>query len=422
MNVIQRSQLELLRSDLQRKEITLLVGPRQAGKTTLMKQLQQELADRKEVVLYLNLDIESDAVYLQSQQTLLNKIRLELGDTGYVFVDEIQRKEDAGLYFKGLYDMDLPYKFVLSGSGSIELKEKIGESLAGRKLVVPMDTVSFEEYLDYRTDYKYSGRLDMFLSIEKEKGNFLLQEYLTYGGYPAVVTARTEEDKARIMDEIYSAYVTRDISALLGMQQPEYYNRMLRLLAAGAGGLVNVSRLAADAGLSVPTVHKYLWYAENTFVLKAVRPYTGNRMKEIVKAPVYYFTDLGFRNYMLGSFQYNAGIRDGFAFQNFIFQILNKAVRNSAATLHYWRTTDGAEVDFVIDRIREVIPVEVKYADLKGMTLSRSFRSFVEKYKPRKAFVVNLSYQDMLKLGDTEVHFVPYYELEKLIKNKSAWE
>lgn len=422
MNVIQRSQLELLRSDLQRKEITLLVGPRQAGKTTLMKQLQQELADRKEAVLYLNLDIESDAVYLQSQQALLNKIRLELGDTGYVFVDEIQRKEDAGLYFKGLYDMDLPYKFVLSGSGSIELKEKIGESLAGRKLVVPMDTVSFEEYLDYRTDYKYSGRLDMFLSIEKEKGNFLLQEYLTYGGYPAVVTARTEEEKARIMDEIYSAYVTRDISALLGMQQPEYYNRMLRLLAAGAGGLVNVSRLAADAGLSVPTIHKYLWYAENTFVLKAVRPYSGNRMKEIVKAPVYYFTDLGFRNYMLGSFQYNAGIRDGFAFQNFIFRILNKTVRNSAATLHYWRTTDGAEVDFVIDRTREVIPIEVKYADLKGTTLSRSFRSFVEKYKPRKAFVVNLSYKDMLKLGDTEVYFVPYYELEKLIENKSAWE
>ena len=111
----------MLRKDLQRKEITLLIGPRQAGKTTLMKQLQQELLSRKAAVLYLNMDIESDALYLQSQQTLLNKMRLELGDGGYVFIDEIQRKEDAGLFFKGLYDMDLPYKFVLSGSGSIEL-------------------------------------------------------------------------------------------------------------------------------------------------------------------------------------------------------------------------------------------------------------------------------------------------------------
>ena len=416
MKAIRRQQLELLRKDLQRKEITLLIGPRQAGKTTLMKQLQRELTDKKLPVLYLNMDIEADAAYLQSQQALLNKIRLELGDKGYVFIDEIQRKSDAGVFFKGIYDMELPYKFVLSGSGSIELKEKIGESLAGRKLVVPVDTVSFEEFLDYRTDYRYSGRLDLFLSLEKEKGNFLLQEYLAYGGYPAVVTASTIEDKVRIMDEIYSAYVTRDISALLGMQQPEHYSRMLRLLAAGAGGLVNVSRLAADAGLSVPTVQKYLWYAENTFVLKAVRPYSGNRMKEIVKAPVYYFTDLGFRNHMLGSFQNNSGVKDGFAFQNFIFRILNASLRNSAATLHYWRTTDGAEVDFVIDRTQEVIPIEVKYTDLKTTTLSRSFRNFVEKYKPRKAFVVNLSYCGELMLGETVVHFVPYYALEKSLQ------
>jgi len=169
MKTIRRKQLELLRKDLQRKEITLLVGPRQAGKTTLMKQLEQDLQARKTAKLYLNMDIESDAAYLQSQQTLLNKIRLELGETGYVFIDEIQRKPNAGVYFKGLYDMDLPYKFVLSGSGSIELKEKIGESLAGRKLIVPVDTISFEEFLDYRTDYKYTGRLNLFLSLEKEK-------------------------------------------------------------------------------------------------------------------------------------------------------------------------------------------------------------------------------------------------------------
>lgn len=108
MKAIRRQQLELLRKDLQRKEITLLIGPRQAGKTTLMKQLQRELTDKKLPVLYLNMDIEADAAYLQSQQALLNKIRLELGDKGYVFIDEIQRKSDAGVFFKGLYDMELP--------------------------------------------------------------------------------------------------------------------------------------------------------------------------------------------------------------------------------------------------------------------------------------------------------------------------
>ena len=119
---------------------------------------------------------------------------------------------------------------------------------------------------------------------------------------------------------------------------------------------------------------------------------------------------------MLGSFQNNSGVKDGFAFQNFIFRILNASLRNSAATLHYWRTTDGAEVDFVIDRTQEVIPIEVKYTDLKTTTLSRSFRNFVEKYKPRKAFVVNLSYCGELMLGETVVHFVPYYTLEKSLQ------
>lgn len=301
----------------------------------------------------------------------------------------------------------------MHGSGSVKLKEKIGESLVGRKLVIPLETVGFEEFLDYKTDYKYSERLDLFLSLEKEKGGLLLQEYLLYGGYPAVVTAQTVENKLRMMNEIYSAYVTRDISSLLGVQNPECYGRMLRLLAAEAGGLINISRLAAETGAAVPTINKYLWYAENTFVLKAVRPYGGNRSKEIVKSPIYYFTDIGFRNYMLGIFQYNTGLRAGFVFQNFVFRILNKALRYSAATLHYWRTTDGAEVDFVIDKTTEVIPMEVKYSDIKAATLSRSFRSFVEKYKPKKAFVVNLSYSKKCTIGETEVCFVPYYLLER---------
>lgn len=411
MGNIKRTYLDILRKDLKRKEMTLLIGPRQAGKTTLMRQLREELVQKGEAVVYLNMDVETDAVSFQSQQALLNKIRLELGQQGYVFIDEIQRKEDAGLFFKGLYDMDLPYKFILSGSGSIELKEKIAESLAGRKLVVYIETISFDEFLDYKTDYKYSGKLDLFLSLEKERGNLLLQEYLAYGGYPAVVTAQTDEEKIRMMEEIYSAYVSRDISALLGVQSPECFVRMMHLLAAEAGGLVNLSRLASDTGVSIQTISRYLWFAENTFVLKAIRPYSGNRMKEIVKSPVYYFTDIGLRNYMLGNFQFNIGYRDGFGFQNFVFRILNKSLRYSSATLHYWRTTDGAEVDFVIDKVTEMIPVEVKYSDLKTSTISRSFRNFIEKYKPKRAVVVNLSYSDKMTIGETDVSIIPYYLL-----------
>ena len=110
---------------LDKKEISLIVGPRQAGKTTLMRWLQRQIKSRGGQTLFLNLDVEHHKPYFESQQSLLGKIELELGGTtGIVFIDEIQRKENAGLFLKGLYDLDLPYKFVVSGSGSLELKEK----------------------------------------------------------------------------------------------------------------------------------------------------------------------------------------------------------------------------------------------------------------------------------------------------------
>ncbi|MFH1573494.1 MAG: AAA family ATPase, partial [Acidobacteriota bacterium] len=113
----------------------MLVGPRQSGKTTILKQLDAQLRAGGRNTLWLNLDVEDDFRHLASQGALIQKIRLELGSGGVVFMDEIQRKENAGLFLKGLYDQGLPWKFVVSGSGSIELKEKISESLAGRKRV-----------------------------------------------------------------------------------------------------------------------------------------------------------------------------------------------------------------------------------------------------------------------------------------------
>ena len=111
---------------LEKKEISLIVGPRQAGKTTLMLWLQEQLRTKGEQTLFLNLDVEQHKPYFESQQSLISKIKLELGEqNGVVFIDEIQRKENAGLFLKGLYDLRLFYKFIVSGSGSLELKEKI---------------------------------------------------------------------------------------------------------------------------------------------------------------------------------------------------------------------------------------------------------------------------------------------------------
>jgi len=161
--MIKRTLLEPLTAHISQKEISFIVGPRQAGKTTIMYLLKDWLEKNGERTLFLNLDIESDKQFFDSQADLVRKIELELGKhKGYVFIDEIQRKEDAGIFLKGIYDMNLPYKYIVSGSGSVELKERIHESLTGRKRIFGLSTLSFEEFVNYRTDYRYEDKLHDF--------------------------------------------------------------------------------------------------------------------------------------------------------------------------------------------------------------------------------------------------------------------
>lgn len=124
------------------------------------------------------------------------------------------------MFLKGLYDLNLPYKFVVSGSGSLDLKEKIVESLAGRKRIFALRPLDFWEFLDCKTDYKYAGRLDEFLRVERAVGQKLLAEYLSFGGYPKVVLAQTIEEKSATITDIYESYLSKDISSLLRLKKP----------------------------------------------------------------------------------------------------------------------------------------------------------------------------------------------------------
>jgi len=131
---IKRNILQDLRQDLEKKEIAFLIGPRQSGKTTLMKVLQEELEKKGERTLFLSLDFEYDREYFLSQQSLIRKIELEFGrEKGFVFYRRNSEKENAGLFLKGIHDLGLPYKFIVSGSGSVDLKAKIKESMVAGK-------------------------------------------------------------------------------------------------------------------------------------------------------------------------------------------------------------------------------------------------------------------------------------------------
>lgn len=413
---IKRRLLEAVRAHLQEQEISLVVGPRQAGKTTLMEGLRDELVASGEKTLFLSMDIEEHQKFFVSQSALFDRMNIEFGNSrGFVFLDEIQRKNDAGLFLKGLYDRHLPYKLIVSGSGSVELKEKVHESLLGRKALFELETVSFDEWANFVTDSRYENRLSEFFSIDTDRATRLLAEYMRFGGYPRILSEETLEGKQRVMNDIYRSYVEKDIAVLLRVERTDAFGLLLKVLSTQIGQLFNAAELSRTIGISLPTVQKYLWYAEKTFVIDRLTPYFRNIRKEITKSPIFYFHDLGLRNFTKGAFGVDESLPEiGFLFQNFVYRELKEIARATFAELHFWRTKDRAEVDFVLARGDRVVPIEVKYSMLKTPTLERSFQSFLDAYHPEKAFVINRSLTASVRRNTTEIIFLPFWESTRI--------
>jgi len=145
-------------------------------------------------------------------------------------------------------------------------------------------------------------------------------------------------------------------------------------------------------------------------MLSSIKPYFTNPESELTKNPIYYFNDLGMRNYIYNRISYYDEIISGsMLFQNLIFLLLSN--QGNKPKINYWRTKDKAEVDFVVSIGSIITPVEVKYSDLTDTTVSRSFTSFINKYSPNVAIVVNKSFSAERKIGLTKVLFIPYYKL-----------
>ena len=243
-----------------------------------------------------------------------------------------------------------------------------------------------------------------------------LFNFINWGGYPRVALEEEIKEKRKVIDEIFRSYIDRDIASFLRVEKLEGYSQLIRILSAQTGNMVNYNELSNTLGISMPTIKNYLWYAEKTFIIQKITPYFRNIRKEITKSPVYYFHDIGLRNYAIGMFGMLSQSSDfGFPFENFILNLLKEKIRFTGANIHFWRTKDGAEADFIIDYRAKQIPVEVKYKKLSKPETSRSFLSFIKKYAPKNAVVVNLSLNAVEHIGKTTIHFLPFYRLQKML-------
>lgn len=404
---IKRTILGDLINHLDKTEITVIIGPRQVGKTYLIQKMLENAKSQNQKTVYLNLDIEDHRHYLESQSIFIDYLNLQLGKRkGIVFLDEIQRKADVGLFLKGLYDMSLPYKFVVSGSGSLDIKAHLKESLAGRKRVFEIPPFSFPEFVNFKTEYQYEKKLEEYFKVEMSQTLRFLEEYMKFGGYPKVILAQTAKEKKIEIEEIYGSYVEKDVIGLLQVEKADAFSSLLKIIASQIGQLVNLSELSSALRLSYQTVQKYLWYLEQTYIITKSTPFHTNLRSEISKSPVYYFTDMGLRNYLLGLSNVPTipSILAGHLFENMIFNHLQKPV-------HFWRTTDNAEVDFVINTPLFPTPIEAKYRELIKPEISRSYQNFLSKYNPKTGYLVHLGEEMRKQKNNTKVRFLPFWKI-----------
>lgn len=418
--MIKRKIFNKLKNHLASDQMTIIIGPRQVGKTYLMIELRKHLQETGSKTVWLSLDSEEDQPRFISQASLLSYIELQVGkEKAVVFIDEIQRKENAGLFLKGIFDMNTPYKFIVSGSGSLELKAKISESMAGRKQLFTVDTVSFEEFINFKTAYQYEDKLAYFFNLEEGKTARWFSEYMIYGGYPRVILAETVTLKQGEMQEIYRSYIDRDIQGLLHLEKTEAFTNLLKIIASQIGSLVKVNELAGTVQIDEKTIKRYLYYLEQTFIIKKLTPFYRNARSEVTKTPIYYFVDTGLRNWLLGLF----GLPEipsplgGHLFENVIFNTMRSRTEISPTHIHFWRTKDQAEVDFVMEKGLEIIPIEAKYKKLGSTQTTRSFKSFLDKYKPKNAYVVHLGEKLEDVFHSTKIIFLPYYESIQIMKD-----
>ena len=312
------------------------------------------------------------------------------------------------MYLKGIYDLELPYKLIVSGSSSLEIKAKIVESLTGRKKTFRLATLSFGEFVDFKKPE--ISKLKAVKKVYQQECLSLLDEYLRFGGYPKVVLQKNKDDKIGILEEIYSSYIEKDIKGFFKVKNEASFLTLVNLLAGQIGRLTNKEVLAASIGSNRQTVDNFLTYLEKSFVIKIIRPFYRNPKKELIKTPKVYFCDLGLRNLIVKNFTSFAKRQDkGELFENFVLLKLCEEL-SVVDRINFWRSRAKAEVDFVATRGLEVVPLEAKARVLKKSEYSRSFRGFLTVYKPKKAFIINVGLTKKGKVGDTEVLTRPFFE------------
>lgn len=350
-------------------KVVCLFGARRTGKTVLIEKIAADKEkEKKRVLLVHGQDLTvKEALSSQRIETLKTFIR----GYDFLFIDEAQEIPVIGVNLKLIVDAIPELPVLVTGSSAFDLKQKIGEPLVGRSDFIHLYPIAQLELADSEN----------FLQTRER-----LEHRLVYGSYPEMVTARTENQKIRLLENIRDGYLLRDILALDNLKDSLFVFNLLRQIAFQIGHDVSYVEIAGNLNVHPRTVRRYLELLEKTFVIFSIMGFSRNLRKEYTKTPRYYFWDNGIRHVLISNFN-PLNLRDdvGQLWENYCIaeRIKRNAYKGVPVNYFYWRTYDQKEIDLVEERRGRLFGYEIKW----GKSKAKKPKEFLETY-PRSSYQV----------------------------------
>ena len=407
---IKRNLEETILLYLDSPEIIAVVGPRQCGKTSLIRHLFESLNSA------LVVSFDDQAILTLFEKSPDDFIAAYVQGTSYLFIDEFQYAKSGGKILKYIADTQ-KIKIIISGSSAIDLTVQAVKYLVGRIIILNLYPFDFQEFLlardrAYHTLYlKYRGLVGFIQkkniavpSIIHQKLLGYFEEYLQYGGYPRIILEPNPEIKKELLRNIYNTYFLREVRDILGLVDDYKLSNLMKGLALQIGNIIEYNELCRLSGYSFQSLKKYLNFLEKTYVCQFVRPYFTNKRTEIVKNPKVFFFDTGLRNSIIEDFRsLDMRTDKGSLLEN---GIATQFIKKKYA-FHYWRDKKKNEIDFILS-LADGVMVAIESKSRVGRKEIISKKAFEKAYPAIKTFV---SYQALnLRITDTR-GFYPAYLL-----------
>ncbi|MEZ4685808.1 MAG: ATP-binding protein [Bacteroidia bacterium] len=374
---IQRTLFEKIKSRLFQGKVILILGPRQVGKTTLVRSLVAS-SDKKAV--YFNAD-EPNIPPLFSNRTSA-ELKTIIGSNKLVVIDEAQRIKNIGLSLKLLIDTFPDIQVIATGSSALELGSEINEPLTGRKFEFFLFPVSQKELTAH----------EGLLNTES-----LLNFRLIFGTYPEVVTA--EDNQEELLKLIADSYLYKDLYSLEDIRKPDLLKRILQALAFQVGSEVSYHEIAQLLGADKQTVERYIYLLEKSFVIFRLGSFSRNLRNELKRSRKIYFWDNGIRNALVSNFNHPE-LRDdvGALWENFLIseRMKQNHYEGLSANTFFWRTHAQQEVDYLEERGGTIHAYEFTWNPKKKKKFPKTF---LQAYPGSETMVVHRkNWQDYIDL------------------------